>query len=217
MLIVLYQEASTGEIELDDCEPEIVAKFLRYLYYGDYFDNRELATKDANTPNVTQPATLPPTGSTSPPSTSPSKFFEPFLVNTEIFALADRYDVQPLKALAKKKFEETVLEGWNTPAFLKILKLLYTDMYDRDRPLRRIAIRTAGRRAGALQDKGDFVALCKENAEIGFDILKVALNEEQATPQPRRCPWFPSIWSHTVRYDFKKSSYYCESCCKYYK
>jgi hypothetical protein len=90
-------------------------------------------------------------------------------------------------------------------------------MYDRDRPLRRIAIRTAGRRAGVLQDKGDFVALCKENAEIGFDILKVALNEEQATPQPRRCPRCPSKFSHAVRYDFTKSSYYCESCCKYYK
>jgi hypothetical protein len=32
-----------------------------------------------------------------------------------MFALADRYDIQPLKALAKKKFEETVLEGWTPP------------------------------------------------------------------------------------------------------
>ncbi|KAH7323827.1 hypothetical protein BKA65DRAFT_75515 [Rhexocercosporidium sp. MPI-PUGE-AT-0058] len=226
-----FKEAKTGTIDLDNRDPKIVSKFLYYLYHGDYSDNRETIPKKESLTTASQPARTPKlpvleikdsTATTdantnsNPPNTI---LYDPFLLNIKMFALADYFSVLPLKTLSLKKFQATVLECWNTSSFVSILSHLHTknEMYERDDKLRKFAVRVAGRNAGVLQDRGEFVELCRENAEVGWAVLKVALNEGQAVPVAKKCPWFPMNWQHTVTFKFDKGSYWCEACCKYYK
>jgi len=97
------------------------------------------------------------------------------LVNAKVYIIADKYDLQDLKALAKNKYEEVVPENWNSTTFVASLKLLYEDILESDRLLKYVAVETAGEHAKELVDRGEFVALCSEHGELAFDVLKSSL------------------------------------------
>ncbi|PVH79552.1 hypothetical protein DL98DRAFT_572402 [Cadophora sp. DSE1049] len=234
-------EAQTGTIDLDDRDPEVIAKFLHYLYHGDYSDNSEIipkdgpvsVSKDSQIQSPSNPATAKPqstdlaqntpSNTSTNPGSSDAKQMDPLLLNTHLFALADYFSIPPLSTLSLTKFQSSLLTRYNThtPSLVHILTHLYplnpSEMYSRDDPLRAIAIWVAGRNAGVLQDKGEFVALCKENARVAWAVMHVVLNEGQERPTPKRCPWWPANWQHYITYRFKSERYWCEACCKEFK
>jgi ribosomal protein S27AE len=100
----------------------------------------------------------------------------PLLMNVKLYIMADRYDVQPLKYLAKTKYEQVLVNGWNDSSFVASLGLLYEETSESDRMLKNIAITVAGAHAKVLVDRGEFATLCKSSGEIAFDILKANLS-----------------------------------------
>ena len=77
--------------------------------------------------------------------------------------------------------------GWNGRSFTASLSLLYDETAESDRLFRDVAIKAAASHINKLLDLGEFVELCKENGEIGFDLLKASLNGD-ASQRQRICP-----------------------------
>jgi len=73
------QEATSREISITDEDPSIVEKMIDYLYKLDYTDS--------------------PFDSGGKPT---------LLINAEVYAIAEKYNIRSLKALAKGKFKAKV-------------------------------------------------------------------------------------------------------------
>jgi hypothetical protein len=96
-----------------------------------------------------------------------------------IYCTAEKYDVQPLKVLAKGKYESILSSGWNTEYFVDSLKLIYDGTPEMSEPdsLRDLAIKTAATHAKELMDRGEFLSLCKERGDFATDVLKASLQQ----------------------------------------
>lgn len=99
------------------------------------------------------------------------------ITNAEVYILAEKYDIKPLKYRAKAMYEEIIPGTWNTPSFVESLELIYEGTPDSPKidMLRGLALCTAAKHAKELMDRGEFVTLCKKNGELSTDILKTSL------------------------------------------
>ncbi|KAH8654087.1 hypothetical protein BGZ60DRAFT_519551 [Tricladium varicosporioides] len=164
------KEGVTAEIDLSGNEPHIVENMLKFMYTSEYSDNR--GGDSASTPTAPAPSKkgrkikgLLGAQSTTPLVTMDSAdneatALEPLLTNALVYVIADKYNVQPLKELAKKKYEELIPDNWN-----KI-----------DPLLKGIAVEAAGQHLKELVVRKEFASLCKQNGTIGFDVMKSALS-----------------------------------------
>lgn len=98
------------------------------------------------------------------------------LTNVQLYIMSDKYDIQPLKVFAAKKYEEIIPGEWNTPSFAASLKLLYDQTLDSDRMMKDMAIKLAGHHATKAADPTEFMALCTERSDIAYDVLKFAMD-----------------------------------------
>ena len=152
---------------MDGNEPEIVECMVDFLYTSNYSDGRAV-----DKPNVTPDARLTTGPSTRSSLSSPSrssagsKASGPLDTNVMVYFVADLLDIQELKELAKNKYEDALLDDWNSASFVASLKLLYEETIDADRTLKDVAIRAAGDHLEELLDHGDFVALCTERERL---------------------------------------------------
>lgn len=176
-----FKEASTGKIDLDGNEPDIVECMLKFMYNQDYLDGRDSVITSAGPPVAKKTKT---TRSSLASTTATSDLAEIFIVegslltNTKVYIIGDQLQIPDLKILAKEKYKEVVSAGWNSAAFVASLKLLYEETMETDRLLKDIAIETAGKHVRDLCGRDDFVALCKESGDIAFDILRASLPVE---------------------------------------
>ena len=152
---------------MDGNEPEIVECMVNFLYTSNYSDGRAV-----DKPNVTPDARLTTGPSTRSSLSSPSrsnagsKASGPLVTNVMVYIIADLLEIQGLKELAKNKYEDALLDDWNSASFVASLKLLYEETIDADRTLKDVAIRAAGDHLEELLDQGDFVALCTERERL---------------------------------------------------
>jgi hypothetical protein len=114
--------------------------------------------------------------SSSTPAAASTTGYVALLMNAKVYIIADKFDIQPLKELAKTNYEEVVAHEWNSESLISSLKLLYDETMDTDCLLKGVAIKATGEDAEELMDRGEFVSLCKESGEIAFDVLKPSLS-----------------------------------------
>ncbi len=65
------------------------------------------------------------------------------LLNTKVYIIGGKLDVQPLKELAKRKFEEIISDQWNGASFVTSLRLVYDETFETKRLLKDIIVKTA--------------------------------------------------------------------------
>jgi hypothetical protein len=96
-----------------------------------------------------------------------------------IYVCAEKWDIQPLKTLAKEKYGSILSSAWNTEHFVHSLKLIYDGTPDTSEPdgLRELAIKAAATHAKELLDRGEFLNLCKERGDLATDVLKASLHQ----------------------------------------
>lgn len=58
------------------------------------------------------------------------------LVNAKVYALADKYQIGPLKDLAKEKFSAALKSGWDIVNFPEVIEAVYRTTLASDRALR---------------------------------------------------------------------------------
>ena len=122
-----------------------------------------------------------------------------------IYIAADKYDVQPLKTLAKTKYESILAAAWNTKQFVESLELIYDGLPEMSEPdmLRDLAIKTAATHAKELMEREEFMTLFQERGDFATDVFKASLQQGQvaATPTPDAGSGIPRCWnniSHAV-------------------
>lgn len=206
-----YEDGNDSTATATITDPTIAAKMSQFT---------------AERPQDVQSQPKSPQNSTpqSSASTRASKTVEPaeaVLINTKVYIIGDKYDIQPLKDLAAKKYGEALPNHWNSAPFVASLKLVYEETLENDRPLKDLAVKTAAKHAKELTDRGEFASLCKENAEITFDVLKASLIR-----LCRRCETADYVNRHTfagINYcnncgcsHYVTNPYYCRLCCKYF-
>lgn len=96
---------------------------------------------------------------------------EALITNIALYVAGDKFDVAALKTLAEKD-ESAVAVAWKSVSFIPSLRLLYAETPESDRLLKDVAIKAAASHAKELVKNNEFMKLCKENGEIGADVLE---------------------------------------------
>jgi hypothetical protein len=89
--------------------------------------------------------------------------------HARMYALADKYQISGLKALAQRKFQKAALQHWNSEEFAPALRIVYTSTLEEDRGLRDVVISTISR--DRLLEKPEVRAMVKDLPELAFGLL----------------------------------------------
>lgn len=156
-MLRLNQESVTGVLDLEDDDPSTVARMINFLYLQDYDESvtNEEASKEG---------------------------YGRLLINTMVYIIGDKYDIQPLKNLAKKKYEAALVTDWNTPSFSASLELLYEELPESDICLTSLALHVACKNVEELKNREEFTTLCKSNPAIAYDLF-ITIAESMASTQ----------------------------------
>ncbi|KAJ9654151.1 hypothetical protein H2198_006770 [Neophaeococcomyces mojaviensis] len=76
------------------------------------------------------------------PDLDTDSLMERLTVNAKMYALADKFDIQDLKLLARDKFESATTQDWESMAFVRAAKLVFESTPLSDHGLRDIVIKT---------------------------------------------------------------------------
>ena len=95
------------------------------------------------------------------------------VVHARVYALAEKYGVSGLKALAKEKFEVIVAHRWNQDDFLDAAMEVYTHTIDSDRGLRNVVIQ-AFRQRPELTSNNDVREVVQELPSLASDLHRMS-------------------------------------------
>ncbi|KAF7859656.1 hypothetical protein EAF04_008735 [Stromatinia cepivora] len=155
-----FMESVTGVLDLVDDDPSTVARMINFFYLQDYDDSE--TNEEAK------------------------EGYGRLLINTMVYIIGDKYDIQGLKTLAKRKYEAAIDTEWNTPSFSASLELIYEELPESDTCLTSLALQTAGKHVKELKDKEEFASLCKNNPAIAYDLFTTTASQSPATiSQPK--------------------------------
>ncbi|KAK4989807.1 hypothetical protein LTR66_003127 [Elasticomyces elasticus] len=94
------------------------------------------------------------------------------LLHTRVYALAEKYDIPSLKALARRKFEMAMACYYDSPEFADAIEEVYCSTIDSDRGLRDVVIQ-AFRSHPQLASTQDVFSVIKQTPTLAFELWKV--------------------------------------------
>ena len=143
------QEGISGTIDLRDDDPDTVNRMLEYLYTIDYKDDHDVS-------NPFNPRTMESS----------------LVVNANVYAIAEKYDVRALKSLAEQKFAEALETQWNSDSLPVAVEIVYTTTPSSDRGLRDCITRLIERHRNDLLKKKGFLQAVGANGDFAIDVVK---------------------------------------------
>ncbi|KAL8828597.1 MAG: hypothetical protein Q9191_002498 [Dirinaria sp. TL-2023a] len=187
----IFQEASSGVVNLDKEDPAILERMLRYLYTMDYSDELEkgenfratISTSAQGSPVGTSGIATPEDLSIRPFSVGNRKFDlasrrmeESLMINAQVYAMADLIDIPELRQLAQLKFERRMsisdLKIHGPPAaFIEVVRTTA----DNDKGLREFVLeQCVGVMKWSLYDgnKAYWKRLMREDAHFAAEVLQ---------------------------------------------
>jgi hypothetical protein len=195
---------------MSEHNPRTVREFICYLYNADYdhtcpdstipessllMDERPQSTQlnlwGDYIANERSPCGLAEhrSGEDDSPKTTFEKlhmnFANALVLNTEMYILADKYDVPALKLLATAKFETAAIWGLNSSKFCEAVELLWENTTDNDVMLRNIVTNLALTNIDTLANKEEFIALMPQNGSFCLALLNAAVRALKATSHTR--------------------------------
>ncbi|KAK7214707.1 hypothetical protein V2G26_002710 [Clonostachys chloroleuca] len=185
-----FKEAETGEISLPDDDPVAVEMMIRYFYFLDY-SPPETKSASHQTPtyfnleghgqgSIFGGAIYPPAAQgTKKSNKNKPKAETTFFTNTiapshlvlhaQVYALAEKYNISGLKALAATKFKCEVDSHWHSEDFMLALKEVYNSTVDHDRVLRDIVVQAVSGHLQLLESKPFQEAI--KGLDFSYDLL----------------------------------------------
>jgi hypothetical protein len=128
-------------------EPEIVELMIEYFYHFDY----------------------PRTTSTASSSIVAKN---PLIKHAKVFAMAIKYQVDGLRALAVKKFKEAASSDWNNDDFAQVVQVVYASTPDDVQELRTITADTIHDHFSVLKDKEDLEMVISGLGDLSYSLLR---------------------------------------------
>jgi len=173
LLADIYQESTTGIIDLQDDEPEIVKLLIDFLYTGNFDISTDEQVEKVETNKGDGSSNV--TDTLQDDENSGSGSSEDLITAVKVYIIADKYDIHPLKLLSKTKYEALLPSHWNSSAFIDSLKLIFDETTENDRLLKDVVVDFAGGKSRELMERSEFVNLLKDNAEMAVEIFKASL------------------------------------------
>ncbi|ENH68019.1 hypothetical protein FOC1_g10002266 [Fusarium oxysporum f. sp. cubense race 1] len=191
-----FKEAQTGTICLPDDDPVVVRMMIEYLYHDTYAPpagaesdrsrQERGSSTSTNSVSVQSPSQASPNQSSSTPRPSPAPSPTPphpprpsapqrpippanLHLHAKVYALGEKYGIQPLKALALRKFESEAQFHLHSDDFLQGIREAYTSTVETDRPLRDAVVAILRSNKDLL--KKDSVKEVLKETSLGFDLL----------------------------------------------
>lgn len=210
------QEAHDGVIDLSADDLDTVKRVLSYLYTADYYDEDPLAvptlSSRSHTPATDDGAPFPTFPSASinvrkrkiqtpepraatdlkeiaAPSTSPQEVsLSALLNNVLVYALAEKYDIQPLKGFAYQKFQNRAAYKWDAEDIITVLQQVYAATPANDTLLRGAIHQVCDRYADCLMIIQEFVAMVKKDGALACEMMNSVYDakEKQAVDHARK-------------------------------
>lgn len=145
-----FKESSTAILQLEHDDPATVERMLTFLYTGKYDQ-----------------------GSPDPGVRYVAPFIGPiFMANTLAYSIADKYEVEGLKSLAKAKFENLACAAWHCEDFPTIVAKVFDTTPDSDLGLRDVVSRICARHIDKVLASDTWTDLLSNNGAIGLAVLK---------------------------------------------
>ena len=94
------------------------------------------------------------------------------VLHTQVYALAEKYDIPALKQLARHKFEMSAACYYDAPELADAIEYVYTSTVDSDRGLRDVILQLF-RSHPQLANTQDIFAVLKETPTLALDLWKV--------------------------------------------
>ena len=99
------------------------------------------------------------------------------LNDISVYAIADKYDIPPLKLLAQTKFETLAVAIWPHYDFPAVVKAVFESTLDSDQGLRSIVTKVCADHIGdLLLFKGPSALEMRDLPRLGFDLLSIVKN-----------------------------------------
>ncbi|KAF7945287.1 hypothetical protein EAE96_010065 [Botrytis aclada] len=99
---------------------------------------------------------------------------EDLIKHAKVYIMAEKYDIQALKTLARQKYSFVADNYWNSCCFVQSIELIFDgtpDISEGD-SLRKAVLEVASRYMKQLLVREDFAQMCQERGDIGFAILQ---------------------------------------------
>lgn len=94
------------------------------------------------------------------------------ILHTQVYALAEKYDIPALKQLAQRKFEMAMACYYDAPEFADAIEEVYCSTIDTDRGLRDVVLQ-AFRSHPQLAHTQDVYAVIQQTPSLALDLFKV--------------------------------------------
>lgn len=94
--------------------------------------------------------------------------------HAKVYIMAEKYDIQPLKTLARQRYSFVADNYWNSCCFVQSIELIFDgtpDISEGD-DLRKAVLEVASRYMKRLLAREDFAQMCQKRGDIGFAILQ---------------------------------------------
>lgn len=154
-----FRETSTSTLSLEHDDPAAVERMITFLYTGNYdLENADAPVKDAERS----------TGAT-------------LMANALVYSIADKYDIERLKALAKRRFRNVdCYAAWHCEDFPKVVATVFDTTPDTDRELRDTVIHICARHIDEALACETWNEFFEDNCTIALSIFKVARQQSKA-------------------------------------
>ncbi|KAF7936871.1 hypothetical protein BELL_0012g00370 [Botrytis elliptica] len=99
---------------------------------------------------------------------------EDLIKHAKVYIMAEKYDIQTLKRLARQGYSSVADNYWNSCCFVQSIELIFDgtpDISEGD-DLRKAALEVASRYMKQLLVREDFAQMCQERGDISFAILQ---------------------------------------------
>jgi len=147
---------------LDD-DPEAVDCIVQYFYTFDY-KHRPRAPDDAAEAGTALQE------QSGPPAETPASDASVMVLHVKVYALAEKYSITPLKALALEKFRVAALDHWDTDSFLVATREAYASTISEDKGMRNAVLKTLHENSRLL-DRESVQELLRRVEFLAFDLL----------------------------------------------
>lgn len=147
---------------LDD-DPQSVDCVVQYFYGLDY-------KRPDSTFGLNAGAEEIQSGETAEPIDIADSDDSDLLLHVKVYALAEKYDIPPLKELSLSKFEEAVRKYWKSDHFSNAAREAYTSTVQEDEGMRTAVVKTFYAHEELL-DKEHMRELLQELPQLTYDLL----------------------------------------------
>ena len=185
MLINVFQEGKTGVITLQDDDTPTVRRMLKYLYTLDYDDKGEAASVATYGHGKGAGGNLQAATATEKEELSENDLpgYHELLNNVAVYAIADKYDIPELGALAAKKFHRAIWKSKlrrDMASLRAIIDAVFDTTPDTKCELRDVVIWYCKHWTEAIINDEDSAAIVKDYGEIGLVMVReLLLDREQ--------------------------------------